>query len=45
MAWFFWRSAYLSQLPGLACKVRVAPDWILDLIFGRDVVQLGVYRH
>ncbi len=45
MAWFLWRSVYLSKMPGLARKVRVALDWSLDLIFGRDVVQLGVHRH
>jgi len=45
LAWFLWRSVYLSKMPGLARKVRVALDWSLDLIFGRDVVQLGVHRH
>lgn len=45
LAWFLWRSVYLSKMPGLARKVRVALDWTLDLIFGRDVVQLGVHRH
>jgi len=45
LAWFLWRTVYLSKMPGLARKVRVALDWTLDLFFGRDIVQLGVHRH
>jgi len=43
-AWFLWRSVYLAKMPGMARKVRVAIDWTLDLVFGRDIVQLGVHR-
>ncbi|MBI3943800.1 MAG: NAD(P)/FAD-dependent oxidoreductase [Chloroflexi bacterium] len=38
VAWFMWRSIYLSKLPGLEKKVRVAFDWTLDLFFPRDIV-------
>lgn len=38
-AWFFWRTIYLSKLPGLDKKVRVALDWTLDLLFSKDTVQ------
>jgi len=38
LAWLMWRSVYLSKLPGLEKKVRVALDWTLDLFFPRDVV-------
>jgi NADH dehydrogenase len=41
-AWFLWRSYYLARLPGLDRKVRVAFDWLLDLIFPRDIAELRV---
>ncbi|HEX4841196.1 MAG TPA: NAD(P)/FAD-dependent oxidoreductase [bacterium] len=37
LAWFLWRTVYLSKLPGLEKKVRVALDWTLDLFFTRDI--------
>lgn len=39
-AWFLWRTYYLSRLPGLDRKLRVAFDWTLDLIFPRDIAEL-----
>ncbi len=38
LAWLLWRSVYLSKLPGLERRLRVALDWTLDLFFPRDVV-------
>ncbi len=38
LAWFMWRSTYLSKLPGIEKKVRVALDWTVDLFFPRDIV-------
>jgi hypothetical protein len=35
---------YLSKLPGLQKKVRVALDWTLNLIFSKDLVQLPTLR-
>jgi NADH dehydrogenase len=43
-AWFLWRSIYLSKLPRLEKKVRVALDWTLDLLFGKDLVRLVDFR-
>jgi NADH dehydrogenase len=43
-AWFLWRTVYLTKMPGLARRVRVALDWTLDLIFRRSYVQLGLGR-
>jgi len=37
-AWFLWRTVYLSKLPGLEKKVRVALDWGIDFFFPRDIV-------
>jgi len=44
VAWSLWRAIYLSKLPGLQKKVRVALDWTLDLIFSKDLVQLPTLR-
>ncbi len=44
IAWWLWRSIYLSKLPGIQKKVRVALDWILDLIFSKDLVELPTLR-
>lgn len=38
LAWFMWRGIYLSKLPGFERKVRVLFDWVLDLVFPRDIV-------
>jgi NADH:ubiquinone reductase (H+-translocating) len=42
-AWFLWRSYYLSRLPGLDRKLRVAFDWTLELLSPRDIAELRVY--
>lgn len=41
-AWFLWRSVYLMKMPGWGRRLRVALEWSIDLVFGRDDVQLGV---
>ncbi len=43
-AWWLWRTVYLYKLPGLQKKMRVAIDWTLDAIFGKDLVQLRTSR-
>lgn len=43
LAWLLWRSYYLSRLPGLERKLRVAFDWTLELLFPRDISELRVY--
>lgn len=43
-AWWLWRTYYLLRLPTLDRRVRVAIDWTLDLIFGRDVVKLAPWE-
>jgi NADH dehydrogenase len=44
IAWWLWRGIYLGKLPGLQKKVRVAIDWMLDLIFSKDIVELPTLR-
>jgi NADH:ubiquinone reductase (H+-translocating) len=43
-AWWLWRTIYLSKLPRLEKKVRVAIDWTLDLLFTKDLVQFLTVR-
>jgi NADH dehydrogenase len=44
LAWWMWRTIYLSKLPGLDRKIRVALDWTLDLLLQKDLVQLQAER-
>lgn len=39
IAWWLWRTIYLSKLPRFEKKMRVALDWALDLLFSKDLVQ------
>ncbi|MAS95510.1 MAG: copper transporter [Verrucomicrobiales bacterium] len=50
IAWFMWRTIYVSKLPGLDRKLRVLIDWTLDLFFPRDINLLSpkytsLFRH
>lgn len=40
IAWWLWRTVYLSKLPRLEKKVHVALGWTLDFLFSKDLVQL-----
>jgi NADH dehydrogenase len=44
IAWWMWRTIYLSKLPRLEKKMRVALDWTLDLLFSKDIVQFLTLR-
>jgi NADH:ubiquinone reductase (H+-translocating) len=44
LAWWLWRTIYLSKLPRFEKKLRVALDWTLDLLFGKDLVQFQTFR-
>ena len=39
-AWIAWRTIYLSKLPGMLRRFRVALDWTIDLFFRRDITQM-----
>lgn len=43
VAWLAWRSYYLWRLPRLEKRLRVATDWTVDMIFGRDISQIQTY--
>lgn len=44
LAWWMWRTIYLSKLPRLEKKVRVALTWTLDVFFAKDIVQYATDR-
>jgi NADH:quinone reductase (non-electrogenic) len=44
LAWWLWRTIYLSKLPRVEKRLRVTLDWTLDLFFSKDLVQLNTYR-
>jgi NADH dehydrogenase len=44
IAWSLWRTIYLSKLPRIEKKVRVVLDWMLDLLFSKDLVQFQTVR-
>ena len=44
LAWFVWRSLYLTKLVGFGNKVRVVLDWTLDLLVERSISQISATR-
>src|SRR5438309_7549070 len=44
-AWWMWRTIYLTKLPGLDKKIRVAFDWTLDLLFPKDLCVVHDLPH
>jgi len=42
-AWWLWQTIYLSKLPTLYRKIRVATDRTLNLFFQKDIAQLKVF--
>jgi NADH dehydrogenase len=40
LAWLAWRLFYLSLLPGIATRIRVAADWLLDLLVSRSIAEI-----
>jgi len=44
IAWWLWRTIYLSKLPGIEKRFRVMLAWTLDLIFSKDIVQFQTFR-
>ena len=37
-----WRALNLSLIPGAERKLRIMLDWGLDLIFPKDIVEIGI---
>jgi NADH dehydrogenase len=45
LAWWLARTYHLSQIPGIARKIRAALDWTVSLPFRRDVSEVGSIGH
>ncbi|HEY8000979.1 MAG: NAD(P)/FAD-dependent oxidoreductase [Vicinamibacteria bacterium] len=45
IAWWMARTYHMSQIPGLARKVRAIADWTIGLPFRRDTAELGSIGH
>ena len=39
-----WRATYLAKLPRISKRIRVGTDWLLDLAFDREIVELPLAR-
>ncbi len=44
IAWLAWRSIYLAKFPGFDRRLRIATDWILDIVLPRDITQLRIFH-
>jgi NADH dehydrogenase len=40
LAWAMWRMIYWAKIPQSSQRVRILLDWTLDVIFGRNAVEL-----
>jgi NADH dehydrogenase len=40
LAWFLWRSVYLLKIPTFRRKLNVVVDWIWDIFFKPNIVQV-----
>ena len=45
LAWWMARTYHMSQIPGLARKVRAVADWTVGLPFARDTAEVGSIGH
>ena len=44
VGWVLWRAIYLMKLPRLEKKLRVAVEWLLNVVFERDLGQYVTLR-
>ena len=44
-AWWMARTYHMSQIPGVARKVRAVVDWTASLPFRRDISEVGSIGH
>jgi NADH:ubiquinone reductase (H+-translocating) len=43
IAWWVWRTYYLSQMPRFERKLRIVLDWTVALFFPYDIVKLDLF--
>jgi hypothetical protein len=41
-AWLLRRTYYLLQMPGWGRRLRIVIDWTFALLFGPDIVKIGL---
>lgn len=44
LAYMMWRGLYWSKMPSLARRVQIAVDWLSDMAFKRDFVEISTMR-
>jgi NADH:ubiquinone reductase (H+-translocating) len=44
-AWWLARTYHMSQIPGIARKIRAVADWTVGLPFSRDLADVGSIGH
>jgi NADH dehydrogenase len=44
-AWWLARTYHLWMMPGVKRKLRLLVDWNVQLLFGRDLSELGTLGH
>jgi len=44
VAWWVWRTYYLTRMPRWSRRLRIVIDWTVALFFKNDVVQLDTLR-
>lgn len=42
LAWFMWRCIYLLKTPRFGRRMAVLTDWVLNALYRKDYVQLGM---
>jgi NADH:ubiquinone reductase (H+-translocating) len=42
LAWAAWRGIYLAKTPSTRKRLRIAAEWLLDLVVGRELDAIGV---
>jgi len=45
VAWWMARTYHMSQIPGVARKIRAVVDWTVGLPFARDTAEVGSIGH
>lgn len=40
LAWWIWRTIYVSKMPGWSNRLRIILDWTLDIFYPRDISKL-----
>jgi len=44
LAWWIWRTVYLSKIPKFNKRLRIMLDWTADIFFGRDIARLKIIK-